>query len=107
MKHLQRGFIRVEDIPLQQFFVRQVIDRGQQMLRSHSSQLDMVCRDRGMLWRFSSCSCRYKGEPMTNFCAMRYAAASGVAKLPGMKFGSLDAFAMVVSVFSFSHFRQA
>ena len=33
MKHLQRGLIRVEDIPLQQFFVQQVIDRGQPMLR--------------------------------------------------------------------------
>lgn len=33
MEYLQCGLIRVEDIPLQQFFVQQVIDRGQPMLR--------------------------------------------------------------------------
>ena len=33
MEYLQCGLIRVEDVPFQQFFVQQIIDRGQQMLR--------------------------------------------------------------------------
>ena len=44
---------------------------------------------------------------MTNFCTARCATVSGVAKLPGMKFGSLSAFTTAVSVFSLSQLRQA
>lgn len=42
-------------------------------------QLDMVCRESWMPERFSSCSCRYSGDAITNFCTMIWAMASGEA----------------------------
>ena len=34
MEHLQGRFVRVENLPLQQFLVKQLIDRRQQMFRT-------------------------------------------------------------------------
>ena len=54
-----------------------------------------------------SCSRRYSGECMTNFCAARYATASAEAKLPGSSAGSFAAFTMLASPVSCSQFLQA
>ena len=53
-----------------------------------SSQLAIVCRDSLKPWQLNSCSRRYSGEYMTNFCAARYATASAeaVAYLATQKF---------------------
>lgn len=64
LQHLQRGFIRVEHLPLDEPPVQFLIYQFQsQSSATRSTQLLMVCR--------------HNGAYITNFCTMMWATASG------------------------------
>jgi len=78
LQHLQRGFIRVEHLPLDEPPVQFLIYQFQgQSSATRSTQLLVVCRLNCTPARFHSCSCRYNGAYITNFCTMMWATASG------------------------------
>ena len=80
LQHLQRGFIRVEHLPVDEPPVQFLIYQFQsQSSATRSTQLLIVCRESITPARFHSCSCRYSGAYITNFCTMIWATASGEA----------------------------
>ena len=62
---------------------------------ARSSQWDITCRESFNPCRPHSCSYRYSGKYITNFCTIRWAMASGEAKLPGSIAGSLGVFTII------------